>query len=271
MRFIQKRMAFTLIELLVVIAIIAILAAILFPVFAQAKAAAKKTQALSNCRQFSSAFLMYNNDYDDTFLTENNSDNLNDQGEYQYLLQPYIKSRDIVYDPARTRTGCDTALDPTGRCVGFAPNFGIYSYQNGNGIFHQREDDTINGSSMWRGRSMTEFAHPADTIMIGATNDTNMYTLAFYFQNGDGTTEAALRHSGQYPMTFVDGHARTIRMGRYSFQADGDAFDIMPLNGNDIKKYCYNVDAVQERTGGYGYPNNCGTVADMITRDRVKL
>ena len=59
--------AFTLIELLVVIAIIAILAAILFPVFAQAKAAAKKTQDLSNVKQTSLASVMYSGDADDVF------------------------------------------------------------------------------------------------------------------------------------------------------------------------------------------------------------
>jgi prepilin-type N-terminal cleavage/methylation domain-containing protein len=61
----MKRNAFTLIELLVVIAIIAILAAILFPVFAQAKTAAKKTQSLSNLKQTATAFMIYTTDFDD--------------------------------------------------------------------------------------------------------------------------------------------------------------------------------------------------------------
>src|ERR1700748_3868491 len=59
--------AFTLIELLVVIAIIAILAAILFPVFAQAKAAAKKTAALSNYNQLGKGTILYTNDFDATY------------------------------------------------------------------------------------------------------------------------------------------------------------------------------------------------------------
>src|ERR1043165_6386719 len=64
----MRKNAFTLIELLVVIAIIAILAAILFPVFAQAREAARKTSCLSNIKQTGLAMLMYVQDYDERFV-----------------------------------------------------------------------------------------------------------------------------------------------------------------------------------------------------------
>lgn len=267
-----RRTGFTLIELLVVIAIIAILAAILFPVFAQAREQARRITCTSNVKNFGLAFLMYNQDYDETFVTQFNADSLNDRGEFQYLLQPYIKNRQIVYCPSRNLYGCDTSVDPSGRCIGYAPNFGIYSYMNGNGLFHQRENaPNPPGDSMWRGRAMADFVHPAETIMIGDTNDSNMYTLAFYFQTADGTNPGALRHGTNYQFCYVDGHAKSIKMGAYSFLADGDDFDLMPENGNLIAHYCYNVNAVQERTGGYGYPNPCGVVAQMLAANRVKL
>jgi prepilin-type N-terminal cleavage/methylation domain-containing protein len=79
--------AFTLIELLVVIAIIAILAAILFPVFAQAKLAAKKTVSISNQKQQGLAILMYTNDYDDMY-PRNDGCTLNDSIVTSFNIQP---------------------------------------------------------------------------------------------------------------------------------------------------------------------------------------
>jgi prepilin-type N-terminal cleavage/methylation domain-containing protein len=102
--------AFTLIELLVVIAIIAILAAILFPVFAQAKGAAKKTACLASLKQISTAWVLYNDTYDDTLMrTRTGGD-----GRWYYwwgsydgttlrpeegLLYPYMRSKELQVDP----------------------------------------------------------------------------------------------------------------------------------------------------------------------------
>ena len=109
----MKRKAFTLIELLVVIAIIAILAAILFPVFAQAKLAAKKTQTLSNVKNIGTGFQLYAGDSDDILppFTGNASDVANwSQLRFMFpgLVDPYIKNganvatgelKDIWADP----------------------------------------------------------------------------------------------------------------------------------------------------------------------------
>jgi prepilin-type N-terminal cleavage/methylation domain-containing protein len=98
----QKR-AFTLIELLVVIAIIAILAAILFPVFAQAKAAAKDTSNLSNTKQMGLSILMYSTDYDDYFPLSQRYEPANlalfQLATWQTECQPYIKNWGIFQHP----------------------------------------------------------------------------------------------------------------------------------------------------------------------------
>lgn len=97
---------FTLIELLVVIAIIAILAAILFPVFAQAKLAAKKTVALSNAKQIATANFIYMGDYDDALIKEFYGFPGDCQSwgstyyNWRYALQPYVaKSNGLLADP----------------------------------------------------------------------------------------------------------------------------------------------------------------------------
>lgn len=103
--------AFTLIELLVVIAIIAILAAILFPVFAQAKSAAKKTACLSNMRQLGIALTMYRDDNDGTvFFFAHDVDPSRVQplvpfgatrdNRWWNQIQPYTKNRDILASPS---------------------------------------------------------------------------------------------------------------------------------------------------------------------------
>ena len=106
-----QRCGFTLIELLVVIAIIAILAAILFPVFSQAREKARQATCLSNCKQIGLAALQYVQDYDEQFLgtwTWRDRPDLRSYGPWQHLgwnaflrwqvqSQPYLRNRQ-VYD-----------------------------------------------------------------------------------------------------------------------------------------------------------------------------
>jgi len=178
----MKRSGFTLIELLVVIAIIAILAAILFPVFAQAKAAAKKTQSLSNVKQVGLGALMYNGDNDDVFTMGTNSCWWQPtDGGWTYNIAPYIKSIPLLQspgDPKSKATWPDwMRTNPDAINISYAANgymkwdgtgWGVYGVIGMNQATTQvRADGTTCGSWMTKGvTNGTAVTNPAETIMF---------------------------------------------------------------------------------------------------------
>jgi len=129
----RRNRAFTLIELLVVIAIIAILAAILFPVFAQAKSAAKRSAALSNVKQLALGALMYASDNDDVFHPlvswggPGQPANIggNPYQPWTWLDLPYMKTADLFTDPLAPSIEATPAGWPATTYKSLVPQFGL--------------------------------------------------------------------------------------------------------------------------------------------------
>ena len=97
----KRRTGFTLIELLVVIAIIAILAAILFPVFARARENARKATCQSNLKQIGNACMMYAQDYDETMVDGGGYQSTIPGANWEVRIQPYIKNKQAMCCPSR--------------------------------------------------------------------------------------------------------------------------------------------------------------------------
>jgi len=158
----QKRRGFTLIELLVVIAIIAILAAILFPVFARAREAARQSSCTSNVKQITTGWIMYAQDYDET--TWPYSSNAGSTGyafNWTVIVQPYIKNTQVMRCPSLNAA------------QGYAENF------------------ILNGA----GRALAQIPFPAQTPAFADANGTNTVgqCLAFIIPTGSN----GARHDGR--------------------------------------------------------------------------
>lgn len=148
----MRKKAFTLIELLVVIAIIAILAAILFPVFSRAKEKAKQTACISNMRQMSTGIMLYMSDYDDGLpMSSNYAVPTNDPNRlWTNQISPYLNTKGVFVCPSSEGDYSDnwnnrgqqtigltdiTSYDPAGcveGTVGVGPCEGFTTAANGN-------------------------------------------------------------------------------------------------------------------------------------------
>ncbi len=240
-----RNRAFTLIELLVVIAIIAILAAILFPVFAQAKVAAKKTASLSNIKQIALGMNIYTSDYDDV-LPDQNSDPVTgfpwwtagseepcgaaatggcvlgfmDNGAHQNWgrsVHPYIKSLELYKSSARKISG------------------GVpWSYSEAKGAGNASY--TYNGAAL--AKSTTQISAVADLILLQGKIDTGREALVqptifeknFASPELGGTGPACNGIDLNWMGTtydkndvygFADGHAKSMRRGAVTFRNFG--------------------------------------------------
>lgn len=238
----SHRRAFTLIELLVVIAIIAILAAILFPVFAQAKNAAKKTQALSNMKQNLLGSQMYLGDFDDMYHRIRNSvpagwNNVNWAIGAEDMLQPYLKSDGILGDPGDPipRDDCDPTA---GAKISFSwtfkggPNhlpetetYGVHGFATGTTFISDsaRASEigapaaTINLYPLWTTASYVEgytyYRWYADNIV---TLPVYPAVLSFtWCSAAPGAGRMAIgAYNGQSNWGFVDGHVASMPQSR---------------------------------------------------------
>ncbi|MGV3615366.1 MAG: type II secretion system protein [Fimbriimonas sp.] len=215
----MKQQGFTLIELLVVIAIIAILAAILFPVFAQAKTAAKKTAHLSNMKQAGTSLQLYMGDYDDTLPTApcdpnwpapKACDEFSKRVSWRYKVQPYMKQKDFFVPPGYAYPG---SFNP-GTVYWFGVNYaeeanvGIKPGMAGTHTW------THNGYFGVNGLSGTVPTRPASLILLMPSrfefSDLGTWVLEYPWIGdaypGKGPMQA---YGGKVNFTMMDGHAKS--------------------------------------------------------------
>lgn len=237
---------FTLIELLVVIAIIAILASILFPVFAQAREAARKTSCSSNARQLGVAFQMYLQDNDEIFPQ------VSYQGEaghttpdnfgafrWPWLVMPYVKNMQLFRCPTESphfsdaTCGGSPCLDPNNSYYGYLwglfPNYG-YNW----GYLAPDPSAPAPGAGTQaasRGQSMAAVQSPSETVMLadsiwtpaGSPEKVMGGYLLIYPPNqwagapplnGFSYGRVWPRHQQKANVLFVDGHVRSMDVDR---------------------------------------------------------
>jgi len=228
------RQAFTLIELLVVIAIIAILAAILFPVFAQAREKARTTSCLSNTKQISTGHLMYTQDYDETICMwaywKPQPQHTPDGYIYstEILLQPYIKNLQVFKCPTDDGSGLTLFLDPNAS----------YAGQRASSFWQNAYVNRWSGYGTGTPVALSEVNYPATTVMFtdGPTNNGQ--------HNWPGPptewcgidpicVKAETRHSTGSNYAVADGHSKWYRrdqLGTSHTDADTDRVpDILGL------------------------------------------
>src|SRR5437016_3010364 len=200
----RRRRGFTLIELLVVIAIIAILAAILFPVFAQAREKARQAACMNNCKQLATAVYMYVQDFDETYAP-----NLYTVGATVYtfydLHVPYMKNTGILVCPSSVPQDFPALLKTCGYPLQSAGNFVKFSYNGNYCLFN-------NGSGSRPVFSLAAVPRPADTVafsdgVLMCNFDSPIYDPGSITNYPAGAAKEP-RHQQGVNAAYADGHAK---------------------------------------------------------------
>lgn len=221
---------FTLIELLVVIAIIAILAAILFPVFARAREKARQSSCLSNIKQITTASIMYIQDYDETLYGHRQGYRFpeTDWGilNWPQQLYPYVMNEQLFTCPSHATGTWSYDADPS------TPG-------------PTRDNDFGYGMNYWMtyayyAPKLADFPHPAETIWF---TDCNYYIVyPSYYLNRypdnatyglEGRARLQNRHNQGANVGFLDGHAKWLSDSVLEGDIGGTGSDSMWWGGSD--------------------------------------
>jgi prepilin-type N-terminal cleavage/methylation domain-containing protein/prepilin-type processing-associated H-X9-DG protein len=267
-----RQYGFTLIELLVVIAIIAVLAAILFPVFAQARESARRTLCLSNTRQIGLAMSLYIQDADETTPSVYHEFNPNTVTDAWNLVQPYIKNVDVFYCPDRTKVGCGASeglAEPANqRCIGYGYNWGpvqsFHTQATEGGLLLEITYNPTLQQYVATGKTLAAILSPAEVFAFGDSQDLPWYTLGLnvILRGYDGNTNSGMTHGGRFNMNYVDGHAKSMAW-RAAYRLNsfpGDKFAV-PRNPADYTKWCADPNEVLDTDYGV---MPCGEVAARL-------
>jgi len=198
----MRRRGFTLIELLVVIAIIAILAAILFPVFSRARDQARKAACTSNMKQLAMALMMYTQDWDETYPPNRLGAGrpcwspAPTYNSWRTLVQPYVKNWQVFDCPSFPDWTCSEEYN---NHYPGAPQYIDYQYNGSQFCLSPNHH-------AWR---MSDFPSPADLILVQegglqCAPDTGTWC------NWVFRTETAI-HSGGKNYIFADGHVKWMK------------------------------------------------------------